>query len=79
MIGAAVFYRVDERMQNTINGLSRNGYALPGRVVTVAACGFIQAETGQAVGRVLAMTHGRARRVVTERLTMLKRSAHFPV
>ena len=75
--GGVVLFRADERMQYTINGLSFDGDALPCRAVSVAACGFIQAVTGSAVGRVLATLSGGARRVGTECLTMPKLPVHF--
>ena len=75
--GGIVLFRADERMQHTINGLSHDGDALPRRAVSVDACGFIQAVTGSAVGRVLATLSGGARRVGTECLTMPKLPVHF--
>ena len=70
-IGAAVFHRADERMQDTINGLSLNEDGLAQWAVSLAACVFLQTVIGSARWRVLATSSGGARRVVTERLTTL--------
>jgi hypothetical protein len=77
MIGAAVFYRVDERMQNTINGLSLDCDARPRRAFSIAARGSVQTVTDPAVGRAWATSRGGAGRVGTECLMMRRLPVHF--